>query len=41
MYFDDTFRYGSMYGFRGAFDVRDQIICHPHLLSFLQKTSIP
>jgi len=37
LYFDDTRRWGQMYGFRGAFSVKHQALFGTHLLSVLQK----
>jgi hypothetical protein len=40
-YFDDTNRWGEMYGFNGAFKVVSQEWRGPHLLSILQKVPVP
>lgn len=41
LYFDDTYRYASMYGFTGAFRVLTQMWQGPHLLAVLQKLPAP
>jgi SAM-dependent methyltransferase len=40
-YFDDTYRWASMYGFRGAFKFLRQQWNGPHLLTVLEKTEAP
>jgi SAM-dependent methyltransferase len=37
LYFDDQYRWASIYGFRGAFKILEQVIKPPHLISLLQK----
>jgi len=37
LYFDDTCKAASMYGFIGSFKILGQYIKEPHLISFLQK----
>jgi len=41
LYFDDKRRWGSTYGFRGSFEVLEQLVRPPHLISFLRKTTPP
>ena len=37
MYFDDTFMYANMYGFKGSFKIHHQVIHKVHLISILEK----
>ena len=37
LYFDDQTRWGSIYGFTGAFKILHQTIKRPHLISVLEK----
>ncbi|MBV1776441.1 class I SAM-dependent methyltransferase [Burkholderiaceae bacterium DAT-1] len=39
-YFDDTNRWGTMYGFNGAFKIVSQEWKGPHLLTILQKIQV-
>jgi SAM-dependent methyltransferase len=36
-YFDDTYRWASIYGFKGSFKVVHQTIKRPHLITLLEK----
>jgi SAM-dependent methyltransferase len=36
-YFDDTILWGRMYGFKGSFHIKRQVLVGDHLLSILQK----
>ena len=37
LYFDDQIKWGSIYGFTGAFEILHQTIKKPHLISVLKK----
>lgn len=37
LYFDDDYKWGSIYGFSGQFKILEQVIKEPHLISILQK----
>lgn len=37
LYFDDKFTWAKMYGFKGSFEVLEQFIKEPHLISVLKK----
>jgi SAM-dependent methyltransferase len=38
LYFDDQRKWGAIYGFKGSFRVRQQVLFSTHLLTVLQKT---
>ena len=38
LYFDDQRKWGAIYGFKGSFRVRQQVLFATHLLTVLQKT---
>jgi hypothetical protein len=40
-YFDDQIRWGSIYGFKGAFKLRHQEWRGPHLITVMQKVASP
>jgi SAM-dependent methyltransferase len=40
LYFDDQMKWGSTYGFIGAFEILDQTIKKPHLISVLKKVQL-
>lgn len=40
LYFDDVNKWGSIYGFSGAFKILHQAIKEPHLISVLQKVKL-
>lgn len=37
LYFDDKQKWGAMYGFKGSFSVRRQVLFQTHLLTVMQK----
>jgi hypothetical protein len=38
LYFDDQRKWGAIYGFKGSFRIRQQVLFSTHLLTVLQKT---
>jgi SAM-dependent methyltransferase len=38
LYFDDTYRWASIYGFKGSFKILHQTIKRPHLITLLEKS---
>ena len=37
LYFDDQRKWGAMYGFKGSFNIRRQVLFQTHLLTVMQK----